>query len=84
MSITLMSSLVILSKTTPLPSSTAFPGRKTSHLALALPGRPVISRSISSPCTVLIEEVIIIRAPITPSIIQTNKQCINYPSHHTS
>ncbi|OAX31865.1 hypothetical protein K503DRAFT_38883 [Rhizopogon vinicolor AM-OR11-026] len=54
LSITLISFLVILSNTTPLPLATAFTDRQRSHLALAIPGRLVIPCSISSSCTVLI------------------------------
>ncbi|OAX39303.1 hypothetical protein K503DRAFT_865498, partial [Rhizopogon vinicolor AM-OR11-026] len=62
MPITLISFLVILSSTT---SPTVFPGRKPSHLALAISGRPVIPSSMSSSCTVVIDKQIIIRAPVT-------------------
>jgi len=47
--------LSYLSNTSRLPSATTLMDRKRSPLALAIPGRPVIPRSISRACTVLID-----------------------------
>ena len=49
-----ISSLVILSNTTPLPSATTFTDRKRRRLTLAIPGRLVTPCIISSACRVLI------------------------------